>query len=172
MGLYDDDNAAVTTGELKLRDYWRAKFNDQMLDQALKSRQDEGAIGYTLIGSVSLLDELLKTYPNHEDLKKWKQKAVTIQGKIGPDFNRSGGFTKSCVWNEHSYQEAYVGYHCGKMFAANNEWAEAYDCYRTAAQKLNFLQDRTEAWPADAVAFVKEKNSEVETLRDEMGKKL
>jgi tetratricopeptide (TPR) repeat protein len=171
MGLYDDDNAAVTTGDLALRDYWRAKFNDMMLDQALKSKQSEGAIGYALIGAIQLLDELLKTYPNHEDLKRWKQKAVTIQGKIGPNFSRSDSFTANCVWNQHSYQEAYVGYHCGQLFGQQNNWPEARDCFRTAAQKLEFLQDKVDLWPAENAAWVKEKKAEVERLRDEAGKK-
>jgi hypothetical protein len=171
MGLYDDDNAAVTTGDLAIRDYWRAKFNDMMLDQALKSKQAEGPIAYNLVSGVKLLDELLATYPNHEGLKKWKQKAVMIQGKIGPDFDRTGGFTKNCLWNEHSYQEAFVGYNCGQLFGQENNWPEAYDCFRTAAQKLDFLQDKVEQWPPADAAWVKEKKPEVDRLRDEASKK-
>ena len=171
MGLYDDDNAAVTTGDLAIRDYWRAKFNDLMLDQALKSRQAEGAIGMELVSAVRLLDGLLAIYPNHADLKKWKQKAVMIQGKIGPDFERSAGFTMNCVWNQHSYQEAYVGYNCGQLFGQQNNWPEAFDCFRTAAQKLDFLQDKVQDWPPEIAAWVKEKKPEVDRLRDEAVKR-
>jgi hypothetical protein len=42
-GLYDDDKN-VTGGVLKDRDYWRAKWANERMDEAIKERQPEGAL--------------------------------------------------------------------------------------------------------------------------------
>ena len=40
MGLYDEDNKAVTQGDLKLLDYWRAKFNAEQMEGAIDPPHD------------------------------------------------------------------------------------------------------------------------------------
>jgi hypothetical protein len=160
MGLYDADNKAVTAGDLKVLDYWRAKFNAEMLEQAIKTRQPEGVIGLELVGAISLLDDLRKTYPAHEGLKAWRERAAAVQAMIDPNASRSGSFDGRCLWNEHSYREAYVGYHCGQCADAEGDHTFAADCYKTAAQKLGYLQrrieegERVENWSPEAIAWV------------------
>jgi len=176
MGLYDDDKN-VTSGELKDRDYYRAKWAFEQIDQAIKERQPEGAIGMQLISEVRLLDDLIKTYPKHELLQKWREKEVSIQKKIGEDFNRSEGFKPGCLWNEYAYREAYVGFHCGKTAAADRDWPMAHDCFRESAKQLGFLQrrldnnERVDNWPPEFVQWIKETKVEAEKLRDETEKK-
>lgn len=176
MGLYND-NETTTSGDLRSRDYWRARFNADMLEQALATRQPEGRIGYELIGAISVLDDLLKTWPNHSGLRQWRDRAVAVQKQVDPNADRQAPFTGRCLWNEHSYQEAFVGHHCGKLFADNLEYGEAFDCFRTAAQKLEFLSrrldenDHVDGWPTDIVAWIRQVRPEVESLREEMGKK-
>ena len=177
MGLYDDDDQRLESGDIAVRDYWRAKFNAEMLEQALKTRQAEGAIGMELISSLSLLEELLATYPSHQDLQAWRTRAKTIQDKMGPDFQRGGSFTSRCLWNEHSYREAFVGMHCGDMGAASDDWELAFDCYRTAGQKLEFLNNRiqsgehVEGWPAETVAWIQEQLPIAQQKQEAAGKK-
>ncbi len=160
MGLYDDDDKSLESGDIALRDYWRAKFNAEMLEQALKTRQPEGAIGMELISTLSFLDELLTaTYPSHQDLQAWRARAKTIQDKMGPDFQRSGSFTSRCMWNEHSYREAFVGMHCGDMGADLDDWELAFDwggLPDRPGRKLEFLcnnriqsGEHVEGWPAE-----------------------
>lgn len=170
MGLYDDDNTAVESGDLKERDYWRAKFNAEMLEQALQTRQPEGLIGLELIGALSLLDDLRKTYPNHRDLKAWRERALAVQAKIDSNASRNDSFTSRCQWGHHAYREAYVGYHCGKIAASQGDYALATDCLKTARQKLTFIQGRiadggTEAnWPDEAKSWAVETDAEVARL--------
>jgi hypothetical protein len=177
MGLYDDDNESLASGDIALRDYWRAKFNAEMLEQALKTKQPEGAIGMELISALSLLDELLTIYPSHEDLKTWQARAKAIQAKIDPNFSRGSSFTSRCMWNEHSYREAFVGMHCGDMGAGSDDWELAYDCYRTAGQKLEFLNKRitagehVEGWPPETVAWIQEQYPSALRKEEAAGKK-
>jgi hypothetical protein len=175
-GLYDDDKN-VTSGDLKDRDYWRAKWADERIDEAIKERQPEGAIGMELISQVNLLDGLIKDHPKHEQLQKWKAHAVSIQKKIGEDFNRSDSFKPGCLWNEYAYREAYVGLNCGKVAAADKDWPMAADCFRESAKQLGFLQkrlennERTANWPPEFVKWINDTKPEVEQLRDDAAKK-
>ena len=84
-GLYDDDTKDVTSGDLADQDYWWAKFDSQMLELALKQKQPEGRIGLNLASSINRLNDLIKKYPKHEDLKKWKVRDEEIQKKIDPN---------------------------------------------------------------------------------------
>jgi hypothetical protein len=177
-GLYDDDATKVTGGDLKERDYWRAKWNSIRLEEAIKERQPEGAIMMELIGDVSLLDDLLKKYPNHEDLKKWRARAGEIQKKINPDANRGESFKAGSLWNEHNYREAYVGLNCGKVAMAEQDWKEARSCLNDAERDFKIMtnrleqNDRVAAWPPDAAGWVKTASAEATQLNEEVAKKL
>src|SRR5438270_6895964 len=86
--LYSSDSTSVKGGDLLDRDYWRAKFDSIRLDEAIRERQPEGALLLAVISQTNLLDELVKKYPNHQDLKTWKAHAEEIKGKIDPNANR------------------------------------------------------------------------------------
>ena len=88
MGLYDDDNAKVTSGPLKdsdgrlIGDYVDAKMKSEKVDQYLKERKDEKSV---LLMANSLKDScerLLETYPNHKEVKAWHKKAEGLIQKI------------------------------------------------------------------------------------------
>jgi hypothetical protein len=168
MGLYDEDNKAVTQGDLKLLDFWRAKFNAEQMEEAIKTRQPEGVIGLELVSALSLLNDLLKTYPNHEALKAWRERAAAVQAMIDPDASRRESFDGRCLWHEHSYREAYVGYYAGQIAEREGDSTFAGDAYRTALQKLNYLHGRLEAndrvsdWPASVTDWVREKKAELD----------
>ena len=175
-GLYDDDKN-VTSGDLKDRDYWRAKWAYEQIDPAIKEHQPEGAIGMALISEVRLLDDLIKKYPKYEELKKWRDKEVAIQKKIGEDFNRHDSFKPGCLWNEYAYREAYVGLNCGKAAAADKDWPMALDCFRESSKQCGFLlkriddNDHVDNWPDSFKQWVRDTKEEADKLRDETQKK-
>src|SRR5690348_12245916 len=74
-GLYGDGKD-IKTGDIADQDYWWAKFDAMMLDIAIQTKQPEGAIAVELASSIRRLDDLIKKYPNHEDLKKMKEHAA------------------------------------------------------------------------------------------------
>jgi hypothetical protein len=74
-GLYDSDATSIKGGPSLDRDYWRAKWDSMRLEDALKERQPEGAVLIAVIGQIQLLDELIKKYPNDQELKDWKARA-------------------------------------------------------------------------------------------------
>src|SRR5205823_1795835 len=64
MGLYDDDNATLTKGDVFNEDFFWAKAYSIALDGALKTRQPEGAIRALIERAIPQHDTVLKTYPN------------------------------------------------------------------------------------------------------------
>ena len=176
--LYDDDANAIKGGDIKDRDYWRAKFDSIQLETAIKERQPEGAIYMALIGQVNLLDELQKKYPNDEDFKKWKARAVEIKGKIGDPADRGASFKPGSLWNEHNYREAWVNLNYGKTALAQQDWAAAKDGAREAERNLQFLSDRIKnidrvaAWPDGTAQWVKDATAENAKVLDEASAKL
>src|ERR1700749_1393950 len=98
-GLYDSDITAIKGGDIKDRDYWRAKWDSIRLEEGLQERQPEGAILMRVISQTNLLDELEKKYPNDEDFKKWKARAAEINGKIDSNANRGESFKPGSLWN-------------------------------------------------------------------------
>lgn len=171
-GLYGDDAGKITSGDLKDRDYWRAKWASLQIDQALKERQPEGAVLMQIISEVSLLDDLVKKYPNHEEIKKWREHAVQIRKACDPDADRHALFKPGCLWNEPTYREAYVGYNCGKSAIADKDWPMAHDCLSDADKQLGFLKTRLERgegtanWPEDFVKWIKDTKREVADLNE------
>jgi len=177
-GLYDEDATAIKGGDIKDRDYWRAKWDSIQLETAIKERQPEGAIYMAIIGQVNLLDDLAKKYPNDEDFKKWRARAMEIKGKIGDPADRGASFKPGSLWNEHNYREAYVNLNYGKTALAQQDWAAAKDGAGEAERQLAMLSDRIKnndrvaAWPEGAAAWVKDAQAENAKTLDEAKAKL
>ena len=169
MGLYDQTDAALTSGELPLLDYWRAHFDATMLETAVTTRQPEGRIGLELASAIRLLDSLLARYPRHERLLGWRTRATAIAKQVDPNAARSSAFTGACLWGEHSYREAWVNLECARVARAHAEHALARDCERTARQKLESLHRRVtagesiEGWPAEALTWIRDRHAMLAT---------
>ena len=84
QGLYGDGKN-TTTGDLMDQDYWWAKFDRDMLELAIKQHQPEGRIDLNLARSINRLNDLIKKYPKHEELPKWKARAEEIEKMINPE---------------------------------------------------------------------------------------
>ena len=177
-GLYDADATAIKEGDIKDRDYWRAKWDSMRLEDSLKERQPEGAILMAVISQENLLAELSKKYPNDEDFKKWKARATEIKGKIDPNANRGESFKPGCLWNEWNYREAYVNYNYAKIAIEQKDWETARDGNREADRQLSILRgriekdDRVAAWPEGAAAWVKEASAALPKMQDEVNAKV
>lgn len=177
-GLYDSDAESVKGGDIKDRDYWRAKWDSIRLEEALKERQPEGAILMAVIGQGQLLDDLIKKYPNDEDFKKWKARSQEIKGKIDPNANRGESFKPGSLWNEWNYREAYVNYNYGKIAIAQEDWETARDGVREADRHFQILrervqkEDRVAAWPDGAAQWIKTTSTEVAQMQDTVAAKL
>ena len=113
-GLYDDETKDATSGDLADQDYWWAKFDNMMLDLAVKQHQPEGRIGFNNVQAIRRLDDLIKKYPKHEGLQKWKAHAEEIQKKINPDANRSTPLNAGCPWEEANFAQIWVNMHWAK----------------------------------------------------------
>jgi hypothetical protein len=157
MGLYDDDNASVTSGDLGNKDYWYSKAHNEALEQALKSKQPEGFIKDLLPEVIKAHDAVLKTYPNHEDVKKWKAKATTIQGKINPKADWSGA-KPGFGWdiNNSPLIHGWVEYHWMKWAQAAGEKRTAYEQAQSATNHLGDYGAKKfyKGWPDDLKAWV------------------
>jgi hypothetical protein len=177
-GLYDSDVASIKSGDIKDRDYWRAKWDSIRLEEALQERQPEGAIMMAIVGQTNLLTELEKKYPNDEDFKKWKARATEINSKIDPNANRGESFKLGSLWNEYNYREAYVNYNYAKVAIGQQDWQTAADGLREAERNLEFLQDRIKnndrvaVWPAGASDWVKDTAADTAKLQNEVKAKL
>jgi hypothetical protein len=177
-GLYDSDASAIKSGPILDRDYWRAKWNSMRMDDAIKEHQPEGAILIQVIGQQQLLDDLIKKYPNDEDLKKWQTEAKDVQAKIDPDANRSDELKAGCLWSEINYREAYVNYNYAKTAMDQKNWDAAHDGIVYAQQNLEPLQqrikdnDRVNAWPEGAAKWVTDTSAELARMDDQVKQKL
>jgi len=172
-GLYAAEAGAKTGGPIKSRDYWQSKFNAEQLEQAIKDHQPEGAIGMNLIFSIRLLDDLLKQYPNHAELKAWRARATQVQKMIGDNFNRRDSFKPGCLWNEDSYMQSYVGYNTAKTAMAEKDYELGFMMAGLAKQKIEFLTgsgDRMANYPAEAKAFINKIKPEVNEMWETTGK--
>jgi hypothetical protein len=171
MGLYDDDKAAITGGDVLDVTYWQTKFAHQKLDAALKSRQPEAAVGSLIPSVINGATDVLKEYANHADAKAWLENAKKIQGKLSA--NPAPGDFKGdfAHWKDYSYEAGWRSYHVAKMAAAEQNWGVALEHSREVVTQFGRSVDRMAAWPADVQTFVKDGKAEMEKLKDEAASK-
>ena len=171
MGLYDDDNAAITSGDISNKEYWYAKFFSTKVDEALKTRQPEGAIKDLLPEAIKAYDELLKTFSNHDDVKKWKEKAASIQGKINPKAEWAR-FKTDFHWDDNSFMHGWVEYNWSKLATSKSEWDIVYEQARAAHNHLGEYgaQKNMKGWPADIQKWITDADAECDKMWEESRK--
>ncbi|QOV91906.1 hypothetical protein [Humisphaera borealis] len=166
MGLYDDDNAAITSGDLCDVIYWQTKFSHLKLEAALKSRQPEYAIRGLIPSVTNGAADVLKTYPNHAEVKAWADKATLIAGKIDPNAAPADFKGDFAHWKDYSYEAGWRSYHMAKMAAATESWGVTLDHARETITQLTRSKDRMATWPADVQQFVQTALPEMEKLKE------
>ncbi len=166
QGLYDSNDKDITTGELANQDYWWAKFDDMMLDLAVKQHQPEGRIDLNLASTTRRLDDLLKKYPKHEELKKFKEHADSIHSKINPDAPRNAAFNPGCPWEEANFAQLWVNFHYAKVLIAKNDFNTAYSMLQNVMQNYNIMlkPDRMKDYPEDLRKWVTDNKAEADKM--------
>jgi hypothetical protein len=166
VGLYDSNDATVTSGELNSQDYWWTKFDAMMLEIALKQHQPEGRIGIDLAVALRRIDDLLKKYPKHEEILKWKAHFEEVQSKINPDANRGANFGPECPWDESNFAQLWVNFHWAKMAAGQKDWSTALSCLQNVEQNYGIMlaPDRMKDYPEDLRKWVTDSKPEADKL--------
>jgi hypothetical protein len=170
MGLYDDDLAAVTSGDVNSKEFFYAKAHAEALEFALKSKQPEGAIKDFLKEVIKAQDEALKTYANHGDLKKWKERAETIQKKISPSASWTS-WKHDWPWNS-PYVHGWVEYHWAKCAKEAGDWNTVYEQSRAAQNHLGEYgaQKEMKSWSKELQDWLPKAKAEMEALWEESRK--
>jgi hypothetical protein len=171
MGLYDDDKAAVTGGDVLDVIYWQTKFAHLKLEAALKSRQPEAPIKGIIPSVINGATDVLKEYANHADAKAWLENAKKIQGKISPNPEPADFKGDFAHWKDYSYEAGWRSYHIAKMAVAEQNWGVALEHGREALVQFGRSLDRMAAWPADVQQFVRTAKDEMEKLKEEAASK-
>jgi len=166
MGLYDDDNAAITSGDLCDVIYWQTKFSHLKLQAALQSRQPEYAVRGLIPSVVNGSVDVLKTWPNHAEVKAWADKAGTIAAKIDPNAAPADFTGDFAHWKDYAYEAGWRSYHVAQMAAAENRWGMAAEHAKEAITQLGRAKDRMTHWATDAQQFVVIAVPEMERLRE------
>lgn len=166
VGLYDSNSGDITSGELNSQDYWWTKFDAMMLDLALKQHQPEGRISVDLASTINRVNDLLKKYPKHEEILKWKTHFEEVQGKIDPNAPRGASFTTECPWDEANFAQLWVNFHWAQAAAKEKDWSTARSCLQNVEQNYEFMlrPDRMKDYPEDLRKWVTDSKPEADKL--------
>jgi hypothetical protein len=157
-GLYDSETRDVAAGDIMDQDYWFAKFDNNMLDLALKQHQPEGRIAVNLASSINRLKLLVKKYPKHEELKKWLEHAEDVDKKIDPNAQRNVPFNAGCPWDEANFAQLWVNFHYGKMLLEAKDYEKARLMLSNVKQNYDIMlkPDRMKDYPDDLRKWVED----------------
>ncbi len=171
-GLYGDGKDA-TSGELNDQDYWWASFDNMMLELAIKQHQPEGKIGLNLASSVRRLDDLVKKFPKHEEIAKWKKQADEVVAKIDPNASRGVSFNPGCPWDEANYAQLWVNLHWARSALKLNDYNTAASCLPNVMQNYEVMlrPDRMKDYPEDLRKWVVDSKPEADALYKQVKEK-
>lgn len=174
-GLYQDESKEVTTGDLNNQDYWWTKFDMMMLDIALKQHQPEGQIGLDLTSTQKRLQELVKLFPKHAELRDWKAYVESVIAKIDPNAQRGQGFNPGCPWDESNFAQAWVNFHWAKMQLDARHDQDALGLLQNVTYNLGLLtekEDRLKDYPDDLRKWVLDTKPIAQKMYDDLKAKM
>jgi hypothetical protein len=160
----------VTKGDLDNQDYWWARYDDMMLDVALKARQPEGSIDLELVGTLKRLADLTAQFPNHEGIKQMKEHAEGVKAKIDPKANRGGGFSPDVPWEEANFAQLWVNLHWAHAAHEHKNDAAAAGMLGSIAQNQQLLlaANRMKDYPPELKKWVEDSKPDLERLGKEV----
>lgn len=172
-GLYADEDQKVTDGDLHNQDYWWAKFDAMMLEEAIRTRQPEGHISIDLASSLSRLKSLSEKFPEHADIKKWKARAEEIAEKIDEDKDRHTPYKPGFIWAEANYAQAWVNWHWSQVAVKQNDAQQAKGLLTNVIQNLELLSKpgRMANYTDENRTWVEETLPKAKKLKAELSKK-
>lgn len=171
MGLYDDDKASQTTGDILDVIYWQAKFAYLKFKAALASKQPEGDIRFVILDVISGCQDVLKEYPNHTEVKAWLEEVKKINAKVNQSSMPQGWRGDFEAWGQHSYEAGWRAAHIARMAMAIEDYDQAKGFSRDAVTYLTRAKGLYANWSADAKAFVDKTLPEMEQLLEKASKR-
>jgi hypothetical protein len=120
------------------------------------------------------LNDLAKAYPNHEQIKEWKEKVEKIQAKIDPNANRGESFKPGCPWDESNFAQLWVNFHHAKLLAEKKDYEKAHGLMQNVMQNYEIMMkpDRMKDYPEDLKKWVEDNKPEAEKFMKELKEKL
>ncbi len=166
QGLYGDEGKNATSGDLNNQDYWWAKFDAMMLEIAIKQRQPEGRISVDLGISIRRLDDLSKKFPKHQEIAKWKARAMEVDSKINPNADRRAQFTQECPWDEANFAQLWVNLHWAKVAYDAKDYSTALSDMQNVMQNYQIMlaPDRMKNYPEDLRKYVIDSKPDADKL--------
>jgi hypothetical protein len=166
QGLYADETKDATSGDLNNQDYWWAKFDAMMLEIAIKQHQPEGHIAVDLASSIRRLEELSKKFPKHQEIAKWKARALEVDSKINPNADRRTSFSGECPWDESNFAQLWVNLHWAKIAYEQHDNATALSCMQNVMQNYSIMlaPDRMKNYPEELRKYVVDNKPEADKL--------
>lgn len=174
QGLYGDEGKNATTGDLNNQDYWWARFDAMMLELAIKQHQPEGHIAVDLASSIRRLDDLVKKFPKHQEIAKWKARAEEVDKKIDQNANRGASFTPDCPWDESNFAQLWVNLHWAQTAFDAKDYTTAYNDMQNVMQNYPIMlaPDRMKNYPADLRSYVVDSKPHADQLFKDVKAKL
>jgi len=173
-GLYANDAKEATKGDLDDQDYWGARWDARMLEEAIKTRQPEGPISINVAVGLRRLNDLAKKYPKHEEIKKMQARFQQIQDKLDPNANRRDSWKPGFPWDMSNFAQAWVNWHWGKMAADANDAERAVGLYDNVVRNLRIISERPELFkemPDEYKKFAEENKPKAEKILADLKEK-
>jgi len=174
MGLYADEGKDKTSGDLKDQDYWWAKWDAKMLEEAIKTRQPEGAISINVAVGLRRLNDLAKKYPKHEDIKKWQKRFEEINDKLDPNADRRASWKPGFPWDMSNFSQSWVNLQYGKMLMDDNDAEQALGMYDNVLRNFKLITEHPELYkelPDEYKKFIQENRSKAQKSYTELREK-
>jgi hypothetical protein len=173
-GLYADEGKDATKGDLDDQDYWWARWDAKMLEDAIKTHQPEGPISVNVAVGLRRLNDLAKKYPKHEEIKKMQARFQQIQDKLDPNANRRDSWKPGFPWDMSNYAQAWVNWHWGKMAYDANDAERAFGLYGNVVQNFRLITEKADLFkdmPEECHKFVEENKPKAEKIYAELKEK-
>ena len=131
----------------------------------LKNHEPKGHINVQAAGAIKRLDDLLKQYPNHADLKKMHDHAADIHSKIDPKASRSAPFTPDTPW-EDRLRQLWVNMHHAQFAHAQGDDKTAAGLLSNIRQNQEILlkPDRMKDYPPELKKWVTDSQAQYDQL--------
>ena len=108
MGLYDDDDAAVTDGPCDDENYYYAKIWDKWLATGMKFRLHEASVKRICMQLAEFAEKALAKFPQHKELIAFKDKANKLIGKIETSDSQVHHDDLGGGWHQEVYRKGWA----------------------------------------------------------------
>jgi len=164
MGLYDDENAAVTSGDATGEELFIAKANAWTFYEAVVTGQPREALFWWLPTGLEKINAALAIYPNHEDLLHWKSEGERLlQEEERPE--RPVTWKSGFPWAQDKFRAGFAALEHARFAHESEDHGVAYVQARKAKTNLADCHS-TADWPQDKQALLADGIREAEEIEE------